>query len=278
MFRTLFILTLLVAQGPILHIGAQATPESIAQSVPKVSHPLPFKIGETLVYDVSFSKFIFSGTIGELKLWVSKAGNASKTGDGKSEMIELRAEAVSKGFFPKLFGLKVRDRFTSLVSPQDFGLHTSVKLIEEGKVQREQKSVINREAGRVTYIERDLVSTSEEPKVKEANSPPWIQDLLSATYYVRTQKLGEGDVIEVPISDGGQAYNVEVVVGKREEIKVDAGKFEAIRLDVKAFDGRFVRRKGEMFVWVTDDEKRVPVRARIKTSGATVTVDLKKTA
>jgi hypothetical protein len=33
-----------------------------------------------------------------------------------------------------------------------------------------------------------------------------------------------------------------------------------------------------MFVWVTDDEKRVPVRARIKTSGATVTVDLKKTA
>jgi hypothetical protein len=277
MFRTLFILTLLIAQGPAF-IGAQATPDKVAQSVPKVSHPLPFKIGETLVYEVSFSKFIFSGVIGELKLWVSEPGKQPKEGDEKPEMIELRAEAVSKGFFPKLFGLKVRDRFTSFVSPQDFGLHTSVKHIEEGKVQREHKSVINREAGRVTYIERDLVSTSGKPKVKEAASPSWIQDLLSATYYVRTQKLDEGDVMAVPISDGGQAYNVEVVVGKREEIKVSTGKFKTIRLEVKAFDGRFVRRKGEMFVWLTDDEKRVPVRAKIKTSGATVTIDLKKTA
>ena len=111
--------------------GAQATPDRLAQSVPKISHPLPFKFGETLFYEVSFSKFIFSGTIGELKLWVSKTGPGPEAGGEKPEMIELRAEAVSKGFFPKLFGLKVRDRFTSVVSPQDFGLHTSVKLIEE---------------------------------------------------------------------------------------------------------------------------------------------------
>ncbi|HET9529824.1 MAG TPA: DUF3108 domain-containing protein, partial [Blastocatellia bacterium] len=257
MVRTLFILTLLLVQGTVF-TGAQATPDRAAQTVPKVSHPLPFKFGETLFYEVSFSKFIFSGTIGELKLWVSK------TSPGP-EMIELRAEAVSKGFFPKLFGLKVRDRFTSVVSPQDFGLHTSVKLIEEGKVQREQKSVIDREAGRVTYIERDLVAKTAKPKVKEEASPPWMQDLLSATYFVRTQRLNEGDVIPVPISDGGKAYNVEVIVGKREEVKVDAGRFKTIKLEVKAFDGRFVRRKGEMFVWVTDDSSRTPVRAKIKT-------------
>ncbi|HSE97933.1 MAG TPA: DUF3108 domain-containing protein [Blastocatellia bacterium] len=277
MLRTLFILTLLVAQAPVF-TQAQATADKVAQSVPRISHPLPFKIGETLVYEVNFSKFIFSGTIGELKLWVSKAGQDSKAEGENPGLIELQAEAVSKGFFPRLFGLKVKDRFTSIVSPQDFGLHTSVKLIEEGKVQREQKSVINREAGRVTYIERDLATKAAKPKVKEAASPPWMQDLLSATYFVRTQNLNEGDVIPVPISDGGQAYNVEVIVGKREEIRVGAGIFNTIKLEVKAFDGRFVRRKGEMFVWVTDDASRTPVRARIKSSGATVTIDLKNKA
>src|SRR5258707_5509956 len=42
------------------------------------------------------------------------------------------------------------------------------------------------------------------------------------------------------------------------------------------FDGRYVRRSGEMLVWVTDDPARIPVRARIKSSGATVTVEDRK--
>jgi hypothetical protein len=100
--------------------------------------------------------------------------------------------------------------------------------------------------------------------------------MLSACYFVRTQKLTEGDVIAIPISEGGQIYNIEVVVGKREVIKVDAGKFKTIKLNAKIFDGRYIKRSGEMFLWMSDDVKRIPVRAKIKTSGATVTVDLKR--
>ena len=117
---------------------AQVTPERAAYASGKVSQPLPFKPGETLVYDVNFSKFIFSGTIGELKLSVSNVS------DSRPEMIELKAEAVSKGFFPALFGLKVRDRYNSLVDPTDFGLRATTKLLDEGKIRREQKSVVER--------------------------------------------------------------------------------------------------------------------------------------
>jgi hypothetical protein len=170
----------------------------------------------------------------------------------------------------------VKDRYISLVDHGDFGMHASTKLLEEGKVRREQKSVINREAGLVTYIDRDLANGKSEPKVKEKSSPPWIQDLLSTIYFVRTQRLKEGDVIPVPISDGGELYNIEVIAGKREEIKTGAGKFNAIQLDAKVFDGRYIKRSGEMLVWLTDDQTRIPIRARIKTSGATITVDLKR--
>ena len=242
----------------------------------RVSQPLPFKAGEVLTYEVNFSKLIFSGTIGELKLWVATENTKDK-GAGAPEMIELHAEAVSKGFFSKLFGVKVVDRFTSVVDPTDFGVHTFTKNIEEGKVRREQKSEIDRTAGRVIYTDRDLTNTTAKPKVKEAASPAWIQDLLSAIYYMRLTDFKEGNVIPIPISDGGAVYKVELVIpGKREEITVDAGKFKTVLVEAKIFDGRYIKRSGEMRVWVSDDPRHIPIRAKVKTSGVTITIGLKR--
>src|SRR5262249_27312687 len=146
------------------------------------NQPLPFKAGEKLRYEVSFSKLIFGGTIGDLTLSVAGGEPAAK-----NAKLLLKAEAGSKGFFPKLFRIKVRDTFSAFVNPVDFGLHESIKSIEEGSNRREQKSIIDREAGRVTFIERNLADKKAEPKVKEAAVPNWVQDMLSATYFVRTQ-------------------------------------------------------------------------------------------
>ncbi|HXF40108.1 MAG TPA: DUF3108 domain-containing protein, partial [Blastocatellia bacterium] len=250
---------------------AQVSPERTPPLTPPKIQSLPFKIGETLTYDVSFSRLIFSGTIGELKLSVSNPSEPMKT-----PMLELKAEAVSKGFFPALFGVKVRDRYITLVDANDFGIHSSTKLLEEGKVRREQKSIIDREAGRVTFIDRDLATEKSEPRTKEKPSPSWIQDVLSAIYYVRTQPLKEGEVIPIPISDGAETYNIEVIAGKREELKVGSAKIRAIQVNAKVFDGRYLKRSGEMLVWIADDERRVPVRARVKTSGYTINVELRR--
>jgi uncharacterized protein DUF3108 len=238
---------------------------------PRVSYPLPFKEGETLSYDISVSKFIFSGTIGQLTLSVSKAGDEPKSGS-----LEFKAEVVSKGFLSKLVGLSVKDRYVSLVDPLDFGVLSSLKRIDQGKVKREQKSVIDRDADRVTYTDRDMVNRSAVPKVKEKAAPDWVQDLVSLCFFVRTQPLNRADVIPIPITDGGDVYNIEIVVGDREEVKIDAGKFKSIMLDAKIFDGRYVRRSGELFIWVTDDARRIPVKARMKTSSATAIIELKR--
>ncbi|HYP28889.1 MAG TPA: DUF3108 domain-containing protein [Blastocatellia bacterium] len=279
MKTTLLVLSVMLVQAMAQGSGEARAQATIAKApdaekaapAPKIESPLPFAEGETLTYEINFSKFIISGEAGELRLKVAKASHPGKPG-----LIELRAEAVSKGFFPKIFGIKVRDEFTSQVSSLDFGLQASNKLLEEGKVRVEQKSVVDRDAGRVRFTHRDLTRDEDEPRVQEAESPSWLQDMLSACYFIRTQKLNEGDVISIPISDEGKVYNIEVVVGKREEVKVDAGKFKAIKLDAKIFDGRYIRRGGEMFVWVTDDARRTPVRARIKTNGATVGIELKR--
>lgn len=255
---------------------AQVTPEKPPRAIApplvdsKVVRPFPFQPGETLVYEVSFSKLIFSGIVGDIKLAVLKPADAT------ANWIEFRAEAVSRGFLPALLGLKVKNVYSSTVHENDLGLHSYKRAIEEGKKRREQTSVINRDTGKVIHKDRDLSNAKAEPAVKDAASPAWIQDVLSAIYFVRAQKLNEGDVIRVPISDGGEVYNIEVVVGRRDDIKLAVGKFKTVRLDAKVFDGRFLRRRGEMLVWVSEDPKRLIVRARVKTSGATVTADLKR--
>jgi hypothetical protein len=247
------------------------TTEDKAKSVaPKISHPLPFKVGENLYYDVSFERLIFSGTIGDMKLSVNKSEA------GKPNLIALKADLVSKGFFPSLFGIKVKDQFNAIVSTEDFGLYGSSKFRQEGKANTAEKNYINREEGRVTYIFRDLANKSAEPKVVEGECPNWVQDIISAIYFIRTQELKEGAVIPIPITDYGQNYIIEAVIGKHEEVKVDAGKFNTIKVETKAFSGRLIKKSGELFLWFSDDARRLPVKARVKVSGTTVNIELKK--
>jgi hypothetical protein len=260
----------LVALAALL-INVQAQPERrVPLDTPKFIQPLPFKAGEKLRYEVTFSKLIFGGTVGEMQLSVANAEHTAK-----ESRLALKAEITTKGFFPKLFGLKARNTYSAIVGAHDLGLYESHKLIEEGSNRREQKSVIDRDAGRVIFTDRNLADKNAEANTKEASSPSWVQDMVSAIYFVRTRSLNLGEIITVPITDAGQVYDIEAVVEAREEVKASAGKFNAIRLNAKVFDGRFIRRSGEMLMWISDDARRLPVRVRIKTSGATINVDLK---
>lgn len=294
MMEIFFSLILLLAQLPVvsfmqtpLQEGREKTAEKSAHEnekaagritkdektrplTPKIAQPLPFKAGENLFYDVSFERLIFSGTIGDMVLSVGKSEAANPN------MLTLKADLVSKGFFPSLFGIKVKDQFNATVSKVDFGLFNSSKLRQEGKVNTEEKNHINRQEGRVTYTFRDLANKSAEPKVLETECPYWVQDIISAIYFIRTQELKEGTVIPIPITDYGQNYIIEAVIGKREEVKVEAGKFKTIKVETKAFSGRLIRKSGELFLWFSDDARRLPVKARVKVSGTTVNIELKK--
>ena len=257
-------------QPAVTAVKAAATDDALKAAFPRILQPLPFKAGESLYYEVSFEKLIFSGTIGDLRLSVNKADMP------KVDALALKAEIVSKGFFPTLFGIKVKDEFNAIVHKNDFGLFGASRLLQEGKAHTEHKTYVNRQEKRVTYIFRDLVNKAAEPKVKESESPAWVQDILSAIYFVRTQDLTEGNVIPIPITDAGQNYQIEVIVGKREEVKVEAGKFQTVKMETRAFNGKLVRKSGELFVWISDDERRLPVKAKIKVSGTTVNVELMK--
>ncbi len=251
---------------PAEAIAKAATTKSVA---PKLAHPFPFKAGENLLFDISFDKFIFSGKVGEMKLSVEKATN-------KANLLALKGEIATKGFLPTLFRINLSQQLSALVSSEDLGVSESSKIIEDNKSRKEHALQINHEKGVMIYTFRNAKDKAAQPTITESPSPGWAQDILSIFYFARTQDLKDGAVIPLPILDEGKVHHTEIIVESREEVKVDAGKFKAIKVNAKVFSGRFIKRDGEMFIWFSDDARRLPVKAKIKLPNATVNIELKK--
>jgi len=289
------------------HSGIHAAPVAVAEAA--ANQPFPFEPGEILTYNITFSKLIFSGYIGQLKLLVkdartpppkdaapaltspsqrqaspshspeqsarpeTQAPSLPPGMQGDPTTIEFGAEVASRGFFTRLFGVRIEDRYGAVVRSEDFCLVRSWKDIDQGDLHRHHETTVDRELGALSYSETDR-NKRGVITAKTGGCPRWILDLLSAVYFVRTKDLKEGNTITLPVTDVGQVYMIDVVPGKREEVVVEAGKFRSVQLDLKIFDGKYIRRSGQLLVWLSDDAKRLPVKARLKSSGTTVNITL----
>jgi hypothetical protein len=90
--------------------------------------------------------------------------------------------------------------------------------------------------------------------------PDRIQDALSSLYYVRTRDdFINGKEIVVDVHDGDKTYAVEVHVMDKEQVKTPAGKFDTIKVKTyPKYEGVFMH-KGEIYMWLTDDARKIPV-------------------
>jgi hypothetical protein len=82
----------------------------------------------------------------------------------------------------------------------------------------------------------------------------------------------------VPVSDGKKIVSAKVEAQQREQVKVPAGTFKTIRYEAFLFDNVLYRRPGHLYVWFTDDARRVPVRlqVRLRFTIGTITFQLEK--
>jgi hypothetical protein len=102
------------------------------------------------------------------------------------------------------------------------------------------------------------------------------QDVVSGIYSLRLLPLAVGKTFQVTVSDTGLVYEVPVRVAAREQLKTMLGKVWCYRIEPEVFGpGRMIEDKGKMTLWITDDVRRIPVRARIDTKFGRVDVKLK---
>ena len=146
---------------------------------------------------------------------------------------------------------------------------------EEGKRRRETK--VTFEGGKASYLERDLIKNTVV-LAKETPVPACVYDYIGGLNKLRGYKLEPGQSVQIPMTDGKKFAEVRVEAQEREQVKTPAGTYQAMRYEVFMFNDVLIRRKARMFVWISEDARRLPVQLRVRMQFlvGTITLQLEK--
>ena len=263
---------------------AQKTSGSRASNATDKERAHPFESGEELLYVAEFSRALLKKLdVAEFRLTAArepatqKIVAASFSEDKGAAPYQLKFTGVvsSKGFFTKLFNLRFKEEIESIVDPVSFTVTKTKKVDEQGKRLRTSETTYR--DGKVLWIEKDPNSPSRPPRSAEATFVGQVQDVLSAIYYLRTQRLELGKTFELTVSDSGNVYQVPVRVVEKKRMKTVLGRHEALRVDPEIFGTKgMIEEKGSFSIWLTNDKRHIPVSARIKTEYGTFDITLRK--
>jgi len=115
----------------------------------------------------------------------------------------------------------------------------------------------------------------EPAKGKDVTVSAETQDVLSCFYWFRSMDLTPGkDALIRVAADDMKSYDLLVNVLRKERVKVLAGSFDCILVQPHLkFEGIF-QQKGEVFIWITDDARRIPVKIQSKIAIGAININL----
>lgn len=212
-----------------------------------------FGVGERFVFSVGW-EFINAGTaVMEIPDVVRLNGR---------RCYHLVSTAKSNNVFSVFF--KVDDRVESFMDVHGLYSLRYDKHLSEGKFKSEASMVFDQENHLAIYdAGQDTFSV-----------PEYVQDVLSAFYFVRTQELTVGQSLFVDNHTDKKNYPLEVKVLRREKVKVPAGEFQCLVVEPILQTPGIFEQKGKLTVWLTDDEVKMPVLMKSKVAIGSIVTEL----
>ncbi len=214
----------------------------------------PFKAGESLRFSVQYG-FIHAGSA-----WLEVPEVADWNGHPSWRLV---ARAESNGFFDRMY--KVRNRIESL---WDREARFSWRYFEdrhEGKFTANDTMVFEPDSLRMRYKNGQSYPVSGP-----------VQDALSSFYMTRFQALPIGGTITFEYHASRKTAPMEVRVLGRESVKTPAGRFNCVVVEPLLKAGGIFKNKGRLVIWLTDDERRMPVLMKSKVKIGSVKVVLQE--
>ncbi|MCB4792363.1 MAG: DUF3108 domain-containing protein [Elusimicrobia bacterium] len=214
-----------------------------------------FKVGEQLEFNIRW-KFIVVGYA------TMSVKNIEKV-QGRN-CYHIVTEARTAAFFDNFF--KVRDVNESWIDTKSFCSLKFRQQLSEGKYKNKETLVFDQAKQKYSVLETK----------KTGDIPLWVQDVLSSLYYLRSQRLSEGNTFNIDANSGGKSWPLTVKVLRKEKVNVPAGSFECFVVEPNIREGAGVfQAKGSLNVWLTDDNKKTPVKMRSKIAIGSINADLK---
>jgi len=206
---------------------------------------VPFQVGETLTYDVSWSNYLVAGTA------TTTVRDKRRSSDSTAYYVVVEARPVP--LVSRLYSLYYKldtliDTYTLL--PQRASVYT-----EEGSRHRLTTTSFDASAGRA------LVEIQSATTVKSAiPMAATTQDAVSALYLLRALPLQAGLHVMMPVTNDGANYATTIDVAGPQRIRTPLGDRSSWRVTLAVADGNGQTVGKNLAIWIADDAQRLPLK------------------
>ena len=214
-----------------------------------------FKVGEQLNYRLKYGFF----TAAEANLRVEAT---DKKFDGQP-VFHIVADGKTAGAFDILY--KVRNRYETYIDEKTMMPYFYTENRHESNYKHTYNVTFNHDSDKITAAKGVFPFKGK------------VFDFLSAYYFSRSievskLKIGETFKLEYFLDDGVHTLSI-TYVGK-ERVKSDIGEFNCLKFNPTIIPGRVFRKDSKLYLWITDDENRIPIKAHVELIVGSVSMEL----
>lgn len=204
---------------------------------------MPFGVGERLEYEISWLGVPGGNSVLEIK--------------GIKEIDHVKAFHVESRTWSNRFVstfFLVDDRIEGYMNAGDLTAISLKVRQREGWHKVDKEMTFNQEANKVHFRKNEKESVYDVP--------PFIRDSLSSFYYLRTKDLEVGKDIVMDTFSNKKLYKLIVKVLSRETVEIGEKKYKTIKIQPLIKQNDVFKNKGDIYIWLTDDEYKIPVKIR----------------
>jgi len=240
-----------------LIIGAVSLISSaFAQELPLKKDPI-FKEGEVLSYKLKYG--FITAAEATIKVLPSDVRFDNKP------TYRLSVDAQTSGTFDVFY--KIRDHYDSYIDKTDLTPYFYQENIREASYRRTDKARFYQDAKKVVANKGTFATPTTQTF-----------DLVSAYYFARSldiSKLKVGDEFKLNYFLGDEISQLQIAYVGKETIKTKLGNIRCLKFSPSIKPGRIFKKDSKLYLWITDDGNRVPVKAEVEILVGSVTLEIK---
>lgn len=215
-----------------------------------------FNAGETIQYKLKYGFF----TAAEATIQVLETD--IKFNDRPT--YHLTVQGTTSGSFDIFY--KVRNRYDSYIDQKNYTPYLYTENIREDNYTRNDK---------VRFYQTDKKIIANKGTFKTQTEQTF--DLVSAYYFSRNldltnAKQGDKFTINYFLDDEVTPLTIEYV-GK-EVVKTSLGKIRCLKFSPSIRAGRIFRKGSRLYLWISDDANRIPVKAQAEVIVGAITMEI----
>jgi hypothetical protein len=228
--------------------------KAYSQELKDINEPV-FKSGEQLSYKLKYG--FFTGAEAVLRV-----EDGDKKIDGHSTF-HIIADGKTAGTFDVFY--KVRNRYESYIDRSTLLPYFYTENRREGGYKHSDNISFDHTDDRITADKGVFPFKGK------------VFDFVSAYYFARgidISKIHIGDKFDMEyfLEDG--IHTLTITYMGKEKVNCVLGTFNCLKFSPTIIPGRIFRKDSKLYLWITDDNNRIPVKAHVELIVGSVTMDL----